>query len=287
MQKRFAALLVAGVMGLAINGVVVADAEPTVHQIYELAASGHLDQAQRMIDQVLRDHPNSAKAHYVQSELFARAGEVRQARAEFERAEQLDPGLPKENPRSVAELKEQLGLAGGVGLTGGPGLTDRGGRLTGASTGSATHFPWGMVLILALSVGVLWTLFRRRTARVQYPLGVAPTAVPGGYGPGAYPGAAGYPAGGMVGGGGLGSTLAGGLAAGAGIVAGEELAHHFLDGDHRSAPAAPLVDNSDSNRPNSDPNSDMGGADFGVGDAGSWDDDSGGGGGGDGGGDWT
>jgi hypothetical protein len=287
MKKRFVALLSAGAMTLALAGTVLADADPTVHEIYEVAASGHLDRAQQMIEQVLRDHPNSAKAHYVQSELFAREGKAGMARAELDRAEQIEPGLPKENPRSVAELKEQIGLTG-AGLTRGLGPTAGSYPLTAASTGSATHVPWGMVLILVLSVGVLWMLFRRRTASVPYPLSAAPTAMPGGYGPGGYPGAGGY----APGGGGLGSTLAGGLvgglAAGAGIVAGEELAHHFLDGEHPSGSAASLTpasltDDSDLNRQNSD----MGGADFGVNDPGSWDDNSGGGGGDSGGGDWT
>ena len=35
-------------------------ADPTMNQIYEAAAGGHLDQAQQMITQVLADHPNSA-----------------------------------------------------------------------------------------------------------------------------------------------------------------------------------------------------------------------------------
>jgi hypothetical protein len=290
MKRFFAALLVTGAMSVAPVGAVLADTDPTVHQIYEEAASGHLDHAQQMIEQVLRDYPNSAKAHYVQSELFAREGKLGPARAELDRAEQIEPGLPKENPRSVAELKDQLGrrgggLTGGGGLggggLGGVGLTGRSNALAEANTGSATHFPWGMVLILALSVGVLWMLFRRRTPNAQYPQGAAPTAVPGGYGTGPY--------GGGVGGGGLGSTLvgglAGGLAAGAGIVAGEELAHHFLDGERPSESGASLTpasftDDNDSSRANSD----MGGSDFGVNDPGSWDD---GGGGGDGGGDWT
>jgi len=42
--------------------------DPTVHQIYEAAQAGHFDQAQQMLDQVLRDHPKSGKAHYVVAE---------------------------------------------------------------------------------------------------------------------------------------------------------------------------------------------------------------------------
>lgn len=270
-------------MSLGLSGsLALADADPTVHQIYEAAQSGHLDQAQQMISQVLRDHPDSSKAHYVQAELYAREGNAGLARTELARAEQLDPGLTKENPRSVEELKAQLGL-----IHRAPGSF-------GLATGRAPqpHFPWGPIVLLALVIGVFWMLFRRRSY-VQYP---APGAAPGGYGPGyAGPGPGYGPGGGVVGGSGIGSSiaggLAGGLAAGAGIVAGEEIAHHFLDGDRREVVAPPADEGSWAG---GNPNGDMGGADFGVNDPGSWDDGSGGGdfggGGGDlggGGGDWS
>src|SRR5271166_5764570 len=77
-----------------------ADADPTVHQIYEAATTGHLDQAQQMMDQVLRHHPNSSKAHFVQAELYAREGKTGLARAELKRAEELKPGLPDERPQA-------------------------------------------------------------------------------------------------------------------------------------------------------------------------------------------
>lgn len=264
MRNLLVRLVAAAALSFALGAVALADTDPTVHQIYEAASSGHLAQAQQMMDQVLRDHPNSAKAHYVQSELYAREGKVSLARAELDRAEQLEPGLPKEDPRSVAELKSELGL------------TRRADRSFGATGESASHFPWAAVVILALVIGVIWMLFRRRTRSMQYP-GGAPTVTPGTYGPG------GYGPGGPVGGG-IGSTvaggLAGGLAAGAGIVAGEALAHRVLDGGHSSVPPTPATDDGDPNAANSD----MGGSDFGVNDPGSWDDGSGGGGGGD---DWT
>jgi hypothetical protein len=263
MRNPLVGLLAAGALSFALGGMALADADPTVHQIYEAASSGHLDQAQQMMDQVLRDHPNSAKAHYVQAELYAREGKSGLARAELDRAEQLEPGLPKENPRSVAQLKSELGVS------------RRADPSFSATRESPSHFPWATVVILALVVGAIWMLFRRRTRYVQYP-GGAPAGTPGTYGPG------GYGPGGPVSSGGMGSTvaggLAGGLAAGAGIVAGEALAHQLLDGGHSGTPPA-----SADGEPNA-ANSDMGGADFGVNDPGSWDDGSGGGGGGD---DWT
>jgi hypothetical protein len=277
MRKLLAGSLAAAALTFSLAGAPASAADPTVDQIYQAERSGHLAEAQQMMDQVLRDHPESGKAHYVQAELFAREGDLARARAELARAEQLSPGLPKENPQSVQELKSQLGL---IRREGRPPE----GRPFGMTTApSAPHFPWGTVLILALVVGVFWMIFRRRNTYVQYPSGPAPVGGPGAYGPG---GPAGYgPGGGAVGGGGIGSNiaggLAGGLAAGAGIVAGEELAHHFLDGGQRTAVPPPGEDWNNANPSNSD----MGGNDFGVNDPGSWDDgssggDSGGGGGG-------
>ena len=282
MRKLLVGSLAAAALTFSLAGAAAMAADPTVDQIYQAERSGHLAEAQQLMDQVLRDHPESGKAHYVQAELFAHEGDFARARAELARAEQLSPGLPKENPQSVLELKSQLGL---IRREGRPNE----GRPLGMTTApSVPHFPWGTVLILAVVVGVFWMIFRRRNTYVQYPSGPAPMGGgPGGYGPG---GPAGYPGGGAVGGGGIGSNiaggLAGGLAAGAGIVAGEELAHHFLDGGQRTAAPPPAEDWNNANPSNSD----MGGNDFGVNDPGSWDDGSSGGdsgGGGGGGDDWT
>src|ERR1700692_2908740 len=276
MRNLLAATLAASTLTLAMSfsGPVLAQAaDPTVHQIYEAAQAGHFDQAQQMMDQVLRDHPTSAKAHYVQAELYAKEGKTALARSELGTAEQLKPGLPFANPRAVQELQAQLGLKGGAY---GP---------TGIRTvPAAPHFPWGTVLILAAVVGVLLLVFRRRNTYVQqYPTGAPGPGMggaPGPYGPGGAYGPA------PMGGGGIGSGIAGGLASGlavgAGVVAGEELAHHFLDGGSREGGGVIPPANADEWQQSS--NSDMGGSDFGVNDAGGWDDSSGGGGGGD---DWS
>ena len=269
MRRVISRSVAAAVLAFAFSGVpaLAADGEPTLHQIYEAASSGHLDQAQEMMNQVLRDHPESAKAHFVQAELYAREGNAGLARSELIRAEQLKPGLPDENPRAVQALKAELGLG------------QRGESQTGLRTApAAPHFPWGILLILALAIGVVWMLFRRRNNYVQYPAGAVPASgAPAAYGPGGYvgPGGIGSGIGGSIAGG-----LASGLAVGAGVVAGEELAHHFLDGRHESGTVPPAAGEGTSSA-----NSDMGGTDFGVNDPGSWDDggdDSGGGGG-----DWS
>jgi hypothetical protein len=248
-------------------------ADPTMNQIYEAAAAGHLDQAQQMITQVLADHPTSAKAHYVQAELYAKEGKTAQARSELAVAERLNPGLTAFSPRSVQELKSQLGSSAGT--------RAMAPRIVSAPAPSEPHFPWGAVVIGLIVVGGLMMLFRRRAPNNQpYPVagpGGGVGGAPTGYGPGYGPT--------PMGGGGIGSGIAGGLASGlavgAGVVAGEELAHHFLDGGHREGGVIPSAEAAEPGYSNSD----MGGNDFGANDPGSWDDGGGlGGGGGD---DWS
>jgi len=268
-----ATLAAAVTFGIAMTSPAFADADPTMDQIYTAASSGHLDQAQQMITQVLADHPSSAKAHYVQAELYAREGKTSLARSELANAERLNPGLPFANPRSVQELKAQLGLGGAMRST----------SMNSSIVGSGPaerRFPWGTVLVLAAAVGILLMVFRRRRSYVQYPAaGPGMGGAPGGnYGPGYGPA--------PMGGGGIGSGIAGGLASGlavgAGVVAGEELAHHFLDGG-RGGGVIPSAEAGES----APSNSDMGGSDFGVNDPGSGWDDGGGFGGDSGGGDWS
>jgi uncharacterized protein len=262
-----AATLAAVTFAAALPAFAAAD--PTVDQIYTAAQSGHLDQAQQMMTQVLADHPNSSQAHYVQAELYAREGKTALARSELGTAEQLKPGLLFANPRSVQELKAQLGQ--GV-RAAAPAMI--------RTVPAAPRFPWGTVLILAAVVGILLMVFRRRTTYPQYPAAGPGGGTPGTYGPGGY-----GPA--PMGGGGIGSGIAGGLASGlavgAGVVAGEELAHHFLDGG-RGGGVIPAAEAGESGVSNGD----MGGSDFGVNDPGAgWDDGGGFGGGDGGGGDWS
>lgn len=86
----------------------MAQTEPTLNQVYAAAQSGKLDQAQLMIQQVLISHPNSAKAFFVQSELYARQGDMARAREALATAEKLAPGVPFAKAESVQTLRAQL-----------------------------------------------------------------------------------------------------------------------------------------------------------------------------------
>ncbi len=276
-MKYLQALLV--FLALASAGTALAQSDPSPDQIYQAARAGHLAEAQQMVDQVLRDRPSSGRAHYIAAEIYAREGNLARARQELSTAEQLAPGLPfVTNPRAVQELRSQLAER----------TTPRGGSaFTVPYSRHPASVPWGLIVLIVGGVAVLWIVVARRRAAAmayqQYAGG--PVAAGAGYGTGQGYGP-GYGPGPGYGAPGMGSTLAGGLASGlavgAGVVAGEELAHRFLDSDRGVGP--PVVPEEPV-----DPNADMGGTDFGVGDSSSW--DGGGGGsdsfGSDGGGDWT
>ncbi|MEP6792655.1 MAG: tetratricopeptide repeat protein, partial [Ramlibacter sp.] len=263
-----------------------AQAEPTLDQVYKAAQAGQLVQAQEMMKKVLANHPTSGKAHYVEAELLARQGLGAQAREELALAEKLAPGLPFAKAASVAALRADTAP-----LTAAAQRTDtpRQPAPLGMAGPSPSSFPWGTALGFgALAAAVYVFILSRRKVAPAAPApyygasagpGMAADPQPMGMGPGGVPyGAA--PAPGM--GGRIMGGLATGLAVGAGVVAAEEIGRRMMGSgaDHRSAPGAaqdgftPL-----------DRNPDMGGNDFGVNDAGSWD-DAGSGGGSDGGGSW-
>ncbi len=289
MRKLLLAATLSIGVTLSIASPAFADTDPSMDTIFSAAKAGHLDQAQTMIEQVLKDHPNSYKAHWVQAELFAKEGKTGLARSELGRAEALNPGLTGIDPRSVQELKAQLGSGSTAGARNAVQTRPADVReaRTATEAGTTTHVPWGTILILAIVAGVLFMLFRRRRQPYpgQYPanggpgMGGAPNA---GYGPGYGPGPVG-------GGGGMGSGIAGGLASGlavgAGVVAGETLAHRFMDGRGEQGGSS-VIPSADAAQPTFS-NDDMGGNDFGVNDGGSWDDGGGSGGGDSGGGDWS
>ncbi len=245
---------------LTLVGGNASAADPTLHEVYQAAEAGNYRQAQSMMDQVLRDHPNSAKAHFVEAQLLAKQGRLSSARSELAIAERLEPGLPFASPKAVEELKAYLGSAPGLGQSERQGLPS----LTGSS------FPWGALLFglgLVALIAFVVSLARRGSAHAAQPAGpgygaTGPVAAPVGGGMSPVAPAAGTGSG-ILGG------LATGAAVGAGLVAGEALMHRVLDG-HRADGA--LADSRSDRSDSAQPQYDMGGDDFGVSDASSWDD---------------
>ncbi|WP_255537684.1 tetratricopeptide repeat protein [Polynucleobacter sp. AM-25C3] len=234
----------------------LAFAEATLPEVYQAVQAGQMAKADAMMKEVLQNHPNSAKAHYVAAELYLKEGKVEVARNHFIKAQNLAPGLPFAQPESVQKLQVQL--ASGAGSS-----------VANSSSSSIFSNPLFLGLIAILVVGIIIVMKRRKAEAVQ--VYNAPSAgypgTPGG--PAGYPGGPGYPgapaAGGM--GGGLMGSLATGAALGAGMYAGQALASNLMgghDNGHSNAGSNPNL-NQVGGPASLDPN-------FGVRDASSWDD---------------
>ena len=233
-------------------------AEATLPEVYQAVQAGQLAKADVMIKEVLKNHPNSAKAHYVAAELYLKEGKLEAARSHFLQAENLAPGLPFAQAESVQKLQTQLASSVGA-------------PVAGASSIFSNPLFWGLIAILV--VGIIIVLKRRKRDALE--VYNAPAAgypgTPGG--PAPYPGAPGgpgYPGAPGGAGSGLMGSLATGAALGAGMYAGQALASHLMGGN-ASNPNNP---GNFGNNPNmnqvggpamDDPN-------FGVRDASSWDD---------------
>lgn len=255
---------------LLVGSIAVADNVPTIHEVYQTAQAGRLDDAHKMVEQVLKAHPDSAKAHFVDAEILAHQGNLTGAKSELATAEKLSPGLPFAKPHSVENLKQRIS-----GVSPNEVMSDT----MNPAPSENKSFPW-MMIILGLGavlffILVVRSLFSRKTDAY-------PSQGNSGYGAQRYPNpnapynpsgmGAGQPYPNQTGGGigsGIASGLATGAAAGVGIVAGEALMHHFMD----DTPNENVTNSSFSNN-SVQPSNTMEDTDFGVTDSSSWDNDS-------------
>jgi len=260
-----------------------------MHQVYLAAEAGKFNEAQSMMDKVLHDHPNSAKAHFVEAELLAKQGMFSSAGVELNTAERLQPGLPFAKPEAVKSLKSRISSVSNGAVQ----------PSTGAQSIPSTVKDWMPAILLLLGIGLIIVLigFMSRRNSNMLPANSYTGNSYTGNGPGSNippvgtngtGSVMGQPATGGVGSGIMGN-LATGAALGAGVVAGEALMHHFIDGDKNNViPEPPHHDTSPWSTPSSvSENDDMGGTDFGIADASSWDDDGNSDGGDSSGDDWT
>ena len=158
------------------NAPAMAQAEPSINQIYEAAQSGKLDQAQTMVQQVLVLHPNSAKAHYVQAELFARQGLSQKGREALATADKLAPGLPFAKSEAVQALRTQLTSTSSAVA---PAKQSFGMDTPATATSSVS--PGWLLLLGAGVVGLVVWLIRRKPAAMP---AATPTAMNSGIGSG-------------------------------------------------------------------------------------------------------
>lgn len=260
-------------LGFCFTTPAFAEEDASMHQVYQAAEAGKFKEAQAMMDKVLQDHPNSAKAHFVEAELLAKQGLLSNAGVELNTAERLQPGLPFVKPETLQKLKNHIASAStGVKQP----VIDHQYAATVKDLTPVVLMIVGMLLIIVL------IMFLRRRNAYQPPMNKYTGSAPGSNMPPANNPGMGQPSSGGMGSGIMGS-LATGAAMGAGVVAGEALMHHFIDGDKNTAPSE--HDNSSWNTAanSNDNNIEPDDTDFGIADASDWEDDSSS----DGGDDWT
>jgi hypothetical protein len=257
-------------LAFCFTAPVFAEEEATMHQVYLAAKAGKFNEAQSMMDKVLKDHPNSAKAHFVEAELLAKQGLFSNAAAELNTAENLQPGLPFAKPEAVQNLKNRIASALNGAIQ--PNIANQS-RLFKVKD-------WSPSVLLILGIGLILILIGYMSRRNSW---VNPAIIYSGNAPGPnMPTARTSGAGSLMGqptaagmGSGIMGSLATGAAMGAGVVAGEALMNHFIDGDKNNVIAEPPFRETSTWNTSSDMSEtdDMGGTDFGVADASLWDND--------------
>ncbi len=193
---------------------IAQNAEPSPQQLQGMINNGQSGQAIGQLNAVLSQHPESGTAWFLMAEAEDAQGNETAAAQALAKADQFAPGLPFANSQKAAALRAHIN--GGI-----------------ASPIAGTTRSHGISPVLLVIGGlillfVLLRLFsgvRRQQAYRAYPgnpntpYGSYPPGGPSPYGPGYSP---------M--GGGFGSSIISGLAAGAGFAAGERIVDGMMGG---------------------------------------------------------
>lgn len=111
---RLAAAVLAATCSLAARAAPAASApEPALDPVVRSVQAGRLDEARQMMERVLHEHPESAKAHYLDAEILAQQGLFGSAQDELAAAQRLAPGLPFARADDLQSLRAQLERLGG------------------------------------------------------------------------------------------------------------------------------------------------------------------------------
>lgn len=176
-----------------------AHAAPSPSVIQTMIASGQETQAIHTLQNILQTHPKSGVAWYLLAEAYDAQNNESAAGSALNMAVRSDPGLSFANPQRLAALRQHI--AGAQPRTGVNG------------THTALLVIGGLVLLMI----VLHFMRGRNVAQSNYGYTQPPPP------PGTPPYGTGYGPFNGGGGGGLGRSIIGGLAAGAGFAAGERI----------------------------------------------------------------
>jgi tetratricopeptide (TPR) repeat protein len=152
-----------GLYGLALS------AAPAVKDIEAVIQRGDFAAAEQMLDEVLREKPESAKAHYFQAQVQARRLDYRSALAHLEQARALDPKLAFAVPEKFnalwAELQKRQALLAEPRPPAPPPAQQRNPppRPAAASNRGAVYAFLGVIAVIALLMA--WSRRNKRKAQ--------------------------------------------------------------------------------------------------------------------------
>lgn len=237
MKRLIAIAMLALMSSLALALPAPKDIEAAVN-------AGQLTRAEDMLKEVIREKPNSAKAHYELGQLLARAGRNFEAREALEKARNLDPSLKfASHPAHFNEILDRI-PGGGAGASAGAGPAPASPRadvpprpMSPVQAPAAPSFPWGYVLIGGAALLAARMFMRRRSAGAMGGPAVAGAGGSMATAPAAYGRHGGpFPAPQASSGAGIGGAVLGGVA---GLAAGYGLAKMMEhDADHASGGSA-------------------------------------------------
>lgn len=174
------ALVLAATMALAL---------PAPTDIAAAVNSGHLAQAEAMLQEVIKEKPGSAKAHYELGQVLARQGRNSEAKQELLEAQRLAPSLKfTGDPQHFKDLLGKVSAAPAAPLARVAAATAQ----PAVNAAPAPAFPWIYLILGGGAILALWMFMRRSAA--------APAMMPAGASS-----AGGATAGGATAGGGFGA----------------------------------------------------------------------------------
>lgn len=227
-------ILFALALSASLTGVAMAEADVSPAMVKQALASGDYHQAEQELNQVVAQHPDSAKAHYVLAQVLAKEGNLQGARQQLAQAAQIDPAIHFTSQERYNAFRAELGQAMGE-LSGhrAASVTSYSQPATATARPAGQGHGFGLIIglvILLAVIALIWRAFNRSSRN-------RPTMPPqnfnnGGYGNNNY----GYgqppqpPPYGPQGGAGGGRSVMGQVASTAAGVAGGMLAADAIEG---------------------------------------------------------
>ncbi len=274
-------LLCALALGVAMTGAAWAQTDVSPAMVKQALASGNYAQAEQELNQVIAQHPDSAKAHYVLAQVLAKEGNLQGARQQLDAAAKIDPAIHFTSPDRYNAFRAEIGQA--MGELGGHRASTAAsyGRPATIAPSEAQHgHGFGLIIGLVILLAVVALIWRAMSRSSQARAPLPPQGFNNGYGANGYGQPPQPPPYGPQGGG---RSVMGQVASTAAGVAGGMLAADAIEGmlHHGGEAQAATPPAFGGNGGDNDPlrnigNSgiDMGNDDSGWGGGGSFDDDS-------------